>query len=194
MPANDPEGPKPTFIKSTAGPSAAGNPLGVWLLASAGGDRAAYRQLYHATQSKLFGVAMLLVRRRDVAEDVLQEAYMRIWAGAWQYSRERGEALPWMAQIVRNAAVDRLRRERPIHDDIDEHGGRITATSPKPDERLDIVRSLAWLEPARRRATLLSALYGYTNEEVAERIGVPLSTAKTWIRRSKQRLRVRLAG
>ena len=180
--------------QTEAGAGALSDPLVAWLLASARGDGLAFRQLYASTRSRLFGIAMLLLRRRDAAEDVLQEAYIRIWSGAGQYSREKGEPLPWLAKIVRNAAVDRLRRERVIAVEIETEEDLPQAKPAMTGEHIDLERSLARLDPARRRATLMSALYGYTNEEIAARLGVPLGTAKTWIRRGKQRLRAQLEG
>src|SRR3954464_12992999 len=76
------------------------------ILATAAQDQAAFAELYEATKRKLFGVALMVLRRRDLAEDVLQEAYIRVWRNAARFDPARGSAITWMATIVRNLAID----------------------------------------------------------------------------------------
>ena len=82
------------------------------LTAAGGGDRQAFRGVYDATAAHLFGLALRILRRRDAAEETLQEAFVSIWQHAGDYQPERGAPLAWMATIVRHRALDRLRRER----------------------------------------------------------------------------------
>ena len=83
------------------------------LLAVAGGERDAFAALYRASASQLFTLALRILKRRDAAEDVLQEAFVNVWRHAVDYRPEKGSAMGWMATIVRNRALDRLRRARP---------------------------------------------------------------------------------
>jgi RNA polymerase sigma-70 factor (ECF subfamily) len=83
------------------------------------GDRNALAQLYSCTGAQLLGVAVRMLQRRELAEEVLHEAFVRIWHNASNYSAPRGTPMSWMTAIVRNAALDQLRRRRremPIDD------------------------------------------------------------------------------
>lgn len=149
------------------------------LLAAGGGDRAAFRELYLLTSPRLTAIALRLARRQDLAADALQDAYLKIWRGAWRFDPARGTALGWMATILRRSLLDRLPAERPYADIADVEIG---APPADPGEaRLDeCLRRL----PAQQRDAVLLAFYdGLTHAEVAERLAVPLGTAKSWIRR-----------
>ena len=94
----------------------------VWLIAAvAKGDEAAFERLYAATRAKLFGVVLRILRRQDLAEEVIQEAYVKIWNSAGQFNPALASPITWMASIARNRAIDvvrkrakfRSRRSRP---------------------------------------------------------------------------------
>src|ERR1700754_4861941 len=92
----------------------------IWLLASvAKGDEDAFERLYEATRAKLFGVVLRILRRQDLAEDVLQEAYVKIWNSAAQYNPGLSSPITWMVSIARNRAIDlvRKRTESSIEDE-----------------------------------------------------------------------------
>src|SRR3546814_14776288 len=74
------------------------------------GDQAAFAGLYEATSAKLFGVALRILRREAWAEEALQEAYVKIWRHAESYNPARGRPMTWMINVVRNQAMDLLRR------------------------------------------------------------------------------------
>jgi RNA polymerase sigma factor (sigma-70 family) len=82
------------------------------LKATSLGDRAAFRRLYDATAPKLFGIVLRITSNRSVAEEVLQETYIRVWQNAERYMPEAGQPFAWLAAIARNRAIDRLRSER----------------------------------------------------------------------------------
>jgi RNA polymerase sigma-70 factor (ECF subfamily) len=158
------------------------------LQAVAKGDRAAFEQLYRATSRRLFSFARMIVRRRDLAEDVLQEAFLRVWARAGTFDPARGSVMPWLTAIVRYIALNRLRAagsDVPIDDHLD-------APLPVPVRRadpVDLARCLDGLTAEQRRAVLLVHYYGYTHEELAQALGAPLGTVKSWVRRGGERLR-----
>lgn len=162
------------------------------LARTAQGDRRAFRELYDLTSPKLMGVAMRLLGRRDAAEDALQDAYLRIWSKAGQFDPARGPALPWLARIVRNAALDqaRLRADRlkvPL-----EHAERLPTPAIPMIERLALARAFEGLDAAKRTSVMLAYLDGFSANELATHLGVPLGTAKTWVRRGADRLRASL--
>ena len=82
----------------------------VWLIAAvAKGDEAAFERLYAATRAKLFGVVLRILRRQDLAEEVIQEAYVKIWHSAGQFNPALSSPITWMASIARNRAIDVVR-------------------------------------------------------------------------------------
>ncbi len=109
------------------------------LAASAKWDRAAFADLYAETATRLFGVALRIVGRPDQTEDVLQEAFVRIWHCAGDYRPERGSPLAWLCTIVRNKAIDRRRRERP-EVELDEE--RVAEETPDPSLLSEDARQL----------------------------------------------------
>ena len=161
------------------------------------GDRRAFTQLYDATHEKLFGVALRIIRRRELAEEVLHDAYLRIWDRARTYAPERGSPLAWMVSIVRHRAIDVLRRQRDVAplDTVTEHAAW---TDPEPDalekamQSAEARRLLACLNElgGKQRDSILLAFYqGCTHEEVARRIDAPTGTVKSWIRRGLMKLK-----
>lgn len=169
--------------------SDAASDLSALLTATGAGDRRAFKSLYDATSRRLFGVALLILQRRDVAEDVLQEAYVRVWTQARQFDPARGPALAWLSRIVRNLAIDHLRRERGVNDDIADHAETLAAPSAPVNDRADLNRGLARLRDDQRNILKLAFVHGYTHEELVERLGVPLGTAKSRVRRGLEQLR-----
>jgi RNA polymerase sigma-70 factor (ECF subfamily) len=174
----------PHVSESSAAPD-----LSALLTATGAGDRRAFKSLYDATSRRLFGVALLILQRRDAAEDVLQEAYVRVWTQARQFDPARGPALAWLSRIVRNLAIDHMRRERGVSDDIADHAETLAAPSPPINDRADLNRGLARLRDDQRNILSLAFVHGYTHEELVERLGVPLGTAKSRVRRGLEQLR-----
>src|SRR5690349_21545408 len=78
------------------------------------GERSALRQLYEATSSKLFGVALRILSDREETEDVLQEVYVTIWRRADRFDAARASVMTWISTIARNRAIDRLRARGPL--------------------------------------------------------------------------------
>ena len=83
----------------------------VWLLAAvAKGDQAAFERLYAATRAKLYGVVLRILRRPDLADEVMQETYLKIWTNAGQFDPALATPITWMVAIARNRAIDLVRR------------------------------------------------------------------------------------
>nr|WP_272886664.1 sigma-70 family RNA polymerase sigma factor [Phenylobacterium aquaticum] len=159
------------------------------MLRVAGQDRAAFKQLYDATSRRLFGLALRMLKRRDVAEDVLQDAFVRIWQHAGRYDPDRGAPMPWLWRILRNAAIDRLRRDQADHADIDDFAERLSAPEAPLDARIDLSGGLGKLGAKKSHALSLAFVEGYTHEEIAEELAAPLGTVKSQLRRSLEQLR-----
>jgi RNA polymerase sigma-70 factor (ECF subfamily) len=158
------------------------------------GDRRALKDLYNATSRRLFGVALTILRRREAAEDVLQEAYVRVWLQARRYDPDRGPPLPWLSRIVRNLAIDALRCERASLEDIADHADSLAEPEAPVAERWDLSRGLSRLSADQRRILTLAFVDGYTHEELVVRLGLPLGTAKSRVRRGLAELRAYFEG
>ena len=159
------------------------------LLATAAGDRLAFRHLYEATTGTMFAHALRLLRRRDAAEDALQEGYLRLWSNARSFDPARGRAMPWIARIIRNTAIDRLRQDRAGMEVLNDHAETLPA-HPVPFAGLavDMQRALASPSANQRNAILLFYVHGLTCQEIAAPLDVPLGTVKSWIHRGAGRL------
>ena len=163
----------------------------------ASGDRQAFEALYRATSGKLLGVCLRVLPDRAEAEDVLQEVYASVWRKAVQFDAGRASAITWLAMVARNKAIDRARTlpapqrmaSIELADEIADHAASPLqqAEAANDQSRLDIC--MQRLE-ARRRALIRTAFFdGATYEELAARIGSPLGSVKSWIRRGLLQLR-----
>lgn len=155
-------------------------------------DRAAFQTLYQATALKLFGIIHRILRRRDAAEDVLQEVYVKIWERAGDYHSGRGAAITWMATIARNRALDVLRQSKATvsFEDLPDFDAN-AADTPHPlarreqqEEARKLLGCLGQLEPEKKMMILLAYTQGMSRDALAERFSKPVATVKTWLRRS----------
>jgi RNA polymerase sigma-70 factor, ECF subfamily len=168
--------------------------------ATARHDQKAFAQLYAATSSKLYGVALRVLRRRDLAEDVVQEAYLRVWRHADRYDPARGSPLTWMASIVRHLAIDLARSPSVQIPGSDADLLALPADTPHPldemtlsEKRHRAFTAMRDLDPVKRRLVIAAYLHGESREELARRFGAPVNTIKTWLRRAVLELREGLA-
>jgi RNA polymerase sigma-70 factor (ECF subfamily) len=180
--------PNPPVTRVTQSPAG----LEELLQRTARSDRKAFAALYQAAASKLFGVALRIVRDRGVADDVLQEAFVRIWQGAGQFDPARGRAITWMATIARNAAIDEIRRRRPAAADVEiEEVADLFAYDPAgtSDALRALAECLGRLDPKHRECVLLAYHHGLSREELSERFDAPVGTVKVWLHRAAASLR-----
>jgi RNA polymerase sigma-70 factor, ECF subfamily len=183
------------------GRGGAGNDLGNLLNRIARRDAAAFSALYQQTNAKLYGVVARILTRGDVAADVLQEAYVRIWEKAGDFDPAKGSPLAWMATIARNRALDEVRRVRPASLEDQPEGFEPAAEEIDPlaaRERSEgltaLVDCLKGLDEEKRAVVLLAYYRGLSREALAKRFGRPVPTIKTWLHRSLAQLRDCLAS
>lgn len=157
----------------------------------AGRDEAALKALYDRTAAKLLGIVLRIQRDRSLAEDVLQDVYLRIWHAAGSYAPAAGAPLPWLCAIARNRAIDGLRRRSEVAMPSGEAGEayweRLVAPGGGEDAILDrdaLVACLSRLDPTQRDCVVLAYCEGWSREELAARYGRPVNTVKTWLHRT----------
>jgi RNA polymerase sigma-70 factor, ECF subfamily len=164
------------------------------LIRMASGDRAAFRAFYEATNSRLFPVAQAILRDRDRAADVLQDAYLRIFERAFQFRSDKGSALAWAITITRRLALNAIRRSPAAMVSIDDHESAFEIaddTLPAISEGFEprLGPCMDALPARQREAVVLAYVLGLTHEELAERLGTPLGTVKSWVRRGLEQLK-----
>ncbi|BBP73325.1 RNA polymerase sigma factor [Pseudomonas sp. Seg1] len=159
------------------------------------GDRRAFETLYRSVGPRLHGVALRFMGRADLAEEVLQESFVRIWNNASRYEAHLSAPLTWMINITRNQAIDQLRkhRDRPLSD-LEQDG--LADESPSAHEQLSSAREahalnrcLESLDSMQRQSISVAYFHGLSCTELAEHLATPLGTVKSWIRRGMERLR-----
>lgn len=171
------------------------NPYLSLLSRTAQGDERAFSQLYQATAGRLYAVSLQMLQRRDWAEDVVQEAFVRIWHNAGEYQAEKGTVLTWMISIARYRALDMLRAAKSRRETSDDQmPEREDGQTPELNlyqhrERVQIDRCMDGLEGAQRQAIHMAYFLGLTHFEVCERLASPLGSVKSWIRRGLERLK-----
>ena len=162
------------------------------LLARAGDkDREAFSALYDATSAKLYGIILRILRRRDLADEVLQEVYVKIWEHAADFDPGRASPITWMATIARNRALDQVRKRTPVSIEDTPEALDVPASDPDPLAALEtsedvrrLKACLDTLEPMKREIVVLAYLNGDSREQLSERFGAPVATIKTWLHRS----------
>lgn len=162
------------------------------------GDASALKTLFEAEAGRLIAVAERILRRRDLAEEAVQDAFIRIWRSAHQYAPDRGSARGWIYAVVRNRALNMLRdgrREETVDDaelDLmreDDGSAVLDDVLSRLDTESRLRACLEALDETKRRSILMAYILGYTHGEIAGRLGVPLGTAKAWVRRGLGSLR-----
>jgi len=162
----------------------------------AAGERAALRQLYDVTSSKLFAVCLRILSDREESEDVLQEVYVTIWRRADRFDAARASVMTWLSTIARNRAIDRLRARGPMAyadqvEDLDIPDGAESAESllVTAGEQGRLQNCLAELDDRTERVIRTAFFEGVTYEALARRMDTPLGTVKSWVRRGLAKLK-----
>lgn len=156
------------------------------LCASAQGDKQAFSQLYQATSNQLYAVCLKMLSRKELAEEALQEAYVRIWHNASEYRTGKGTVLTWMISIVRYRALDILRyhKVRKEHELVESDNVELNTMEKITDaEQLILDKCLQQLDLQQRQAIYLAYFNGCSHKEVGKHLNNPLGTIKSWIRR-----------
>jgi RNA polymerase sigma-70 factor (ECF subfamily) len=166
-------------------------------------DIKAFEALYDRYGTLVYSTALRVVGDVQLAEDISQEVFLRIWRRPDHYVPQRGRFVTWLLSVARNGAVDQIRTRgrRRRHEtageesarDLPADEGRDPALMAQlSDERQKVRRALTSLPPEQRRVIEMAYYGGYTQQEIAELLSQPLGTVKTRIRLAMQKLRVAL--
>ncbi len=160
-------------------------------------DESALAELYDATIAKVYGLALKITRRHDLAEEVVEDTYMQVWQEAGNFDHMRGSTIAWMMMICRSRAIDALRKL----DKATSHAEPelLRQDSEEVINPLDIVMMLEresairiamkTLSSTQRQLIALAFFKGYTHEEITEQMGIPLGTVKSNIKRAQHILK-----
>lgn len=161
-------------------------------------DRLAFEELHTALAPRLKSYMLRQGARPDVAEDLAQEAMMRVWQKAHLYDAEKGSATTWIYTIARNLRIDKIRREyvwQEMPDGFDE----LPDDTPTPDEQVSldqrsksVMQALSVLPPQQAEVIQLSFLDGLSHSEISEKLDVPLGTVKSRMRLAYAKLQEQL--
>jgi RNA polymerase sigma-70 factor (ECF subfamily) len=167
------------------------------LRACAQGEQQALHRLYLQDGRHLLGVALRIVRRRDVAEDVLHDAFVSIWQKAGSYDAGRGAPRGWIYSVVRHQALNALRgSEREVPADTEMLDVLQEAESDPVMEQFELQASmgrlhdcLEHLDSAKRNSIVCAYVDGCSHSEIAARLNAPLGSVKAWLKRGLAALR-----
>jgi len=156
------------------------------------GDRLAFEELVRATHRRVYSLAYRLVGDRADAEDVAQDAYLRMFRGLGGF-REEAAFETWMYRIVTNCAMSHLRRRNRFGEIVrEEDGPEPTSPDRAPEltiQRDDLARGLASLPLGQRTVLLLKDVYGLSVREISQEVGIEEGAVKVRLHRARRRLK-----
>jgi RNA polymerase sigma-70 factor, ECF subfamily len=171
------------------------------------GDRAAFRALYDRFGHELLALCERILHHRADAEDVVADIFWEVWKRRDRYDISRGPARPYLMTLARSRAIDRLRSQAARPESRGDSRRRLaeqeelTTHLPAPEKsaahsetRLRIMAALAELDARQREAMELAYYEGLSHQQIADRLGAPLGTVKTHIRKGLMKLRYALQG
>jgi RNA polymerase sigma-70 factor, ECF subfamily len=170
------------------------------IAAIAVGDSAALEQFYDRYASAVYRVALRMLKNRELAEDVVQEVFWRVWRRSASFANERGRVTQWLFGIAHNLCIDELRRMRvrpvPVYEDVEhpviqqliDDQIDVPAAAWTTEQRRLIIEAMRELPAAQRQAIALAYFGGMSHQEIATKLNRPLGTVKTRVRLGLQKL------
>lgn len=164
------------------------------LLKVARNDRTAFESIYQKTSGQVYAVALRMLSKPELAEEATQEAFVRVWYNAGQYTEGKGTVLTWIISITRYRALDilryrKVRKEEGVEDlDHLSNAGSNNLENQDDIESAKLQRCMNELDNLQRQAIHLAYFSGCSHNEVVQHMEKPLGTIKSWIRRGLQAL------
>lgn len=193
------EGPSATVVEQMPPEAAESARIAALLAAIVTGDDRAFAELYDRTSPRIFGLMLHMLRRPELAQEAMQDCYVRVWRRAETYSAERGDPVAWLIGVARHRALDLL-RARALRTDGHEVGDEALAgiadgaigpelSAMAGDDASRLNGCLQRLRPELRRSLQLAYYQGLSHSELARAMSAPLGTVKAWVRRGLRQLR-----
>lgn len=166
------------------------------LAAVAKRDAVAFERLYVATRAKLYGVLLRILGRPELADEVMQETYLKVWKMADKFNPAIATPITWMVALARNRAIDIVRKKGETSIEDEPQALEIAAETPTPlarremtEELKRLLSCLGKLDPEKQRIVLLAYYSGWSRDQLAKKLDIPVNTIKTWLRRSLLEIR-----
>ena len=152
-------------------------------------DQAALSQLYDQYSGALYGVIIRICKNEVLAQELLQEAFMKVWIKAELFDPSKGRFYTWAYRIARNTALNALRSKKDLiqNEDLGVYEDK-DACEPEPDF-MALRGSINKLEPHHQKAIQLVYFGGLTHKEAHEEMDVPLGTFKSYVKQALKKLR-----
>ena len=166
-------------------------------------DQAALEALYGRYSTAVYSLAMYMLKQEALAEDATQETFLNIWLKASSFNADRGQPKSWIMSVAHHKIVDLIRSRRRTSYMTDPGGDETLELLPSGQasteeqveqtlQRERILKALTLLPEAQREVVMLAYFEGYSQSEMAEKLGQPLGTVKTRVRLAMQKLRAAL--
>lgn len=166
------------------------------------GDTAAFEELYDRHSRAAYGLAFRILGEPGAAEDAVQDAFLTLWRQAATYGEDRGAVRSWLLSIVHHRAIDLVRRRS--HREDRQQDIEVAILPPAVADTMEqaqrsiegqqVQDALEQLPPDQQRSVVLAYFGGYTHDEIAHQLGVPLGTVKSRLRIGLQKMRGYLSG
>jgi RNA polymerase sigma-70 factor (ECF subfamily) len=170
-------------------PSTSAVEISLMMASVANGDAHAFERLYHATSPKLYGVVLRIVRRHDLAADVMEDSYLQIWKTAGRFDPKLISPMSWMMAIARARAIDLARRPDVAEDEsepeiADSESPGSLSRRELTEELKRLLTCVGRLDPERQRMLLLAYYGAFTRDQLAEKLDMPADLIKAALRLS----------
>jgi RNA polymerase sigma-70 factor, ECF subfamily len=167
-------------------------------------DREAMAEVYDRYAARVYGLCLRILEEAQLAEDMLQEVFVRVWQRAYQYEPSRGSLMTWLMGVARNTCIDQLRRQRvrpqalqqpdsldalPFEEGLVDPDGDVPGQADMNARAALVRRALARLTPEQQLVIHLSYFRGLTRREIARNLQWPEGTVHTRARLALQNLR-----
>jgi len=158
------------------------------------GDKEAFEELYNSYSKALYGIVCQIVRSEEAGQDVLQEVFVKIWKNIHTYNEEKGSLFTWMLNIARHSAIDALRKiKKEDYREIRLDSGGVSIshihTTQFNVHHIGVKKLTEGLVAEQKEMVDYIYFNGYTQQEVSDKLGIPLGTVKTRTRSAVRALR-----
>lgn len=153
------------------------------------GDEAALSKLYDMYSGAIYGVIIRMCRKEEIAQEILQETFMKAWDKSHLYDASKGKLYTWLYRIARNTTLNSLRKQDKLIQTEDLSVYKDEGVTENQELHIELKGVLAKLEPHHQKAIQLVYFNGLTHREAHEEMGVPLGTFKSYVRQAVEKLR-----